>query len=89
MKEDERSSKIKNILLPWQHSRFEPSLIIISFSTLKIVFFLYYLVVDCTLRTACNFEVDLQYWGDLSDIVEVPMHRMLFTVCQYLFPFQR
>ena len=36
MKQDERNSKISNILLPWQHSRFEPSLIrniIISFST--------------------------------------------------------
>ena len=27
MKQDERNSKISNILLPWQHSRFEPSLI--------------------------------------------------------------
>ena len=36
MKRDERNSKISNILLPWQHSRFEPLLIrntIISFST--------------------------------------------------------
>ena len=27
MKQDERYSKISHILLPWQHSRFEPSLI--------------------------------------------------------------
>ena len=36
MKQDERNSKISNILLPWQHSRFESPLIrntIISFST--------------------------------------------------------
>ena len=36
MKQDERNSKISNILLPWRHSRFESSLIrntIISFST--------------------------------------------------------
>ena len=36
MKQDEKNSKISNILLPWQLSRFEPSLIrntIISFST--------------------------------------------------------
>ena len=36
IKQDESSSKISNIFLPWQYSRFEPSLIrntIISFST--------------------------------------------------------
>ena len=36
IKQDERNSKISDILLPWQHSRFEPSLIknrIISFFT--------------------------------------------------------
>ena len=36
IKQDERNSKISNILLPWQHSGFEPSLIgntIISFFT--------------------------------------------------------
>ena len=35
IKQDEGNPKISNILLPWQHSRFEPSLIrntIISFS---------------------------------------------------------
>ena len=38
MKQDERNSKISNILLPLQHSRFEPLSIrntIISFSTLQ------------------------------------------------------
>ena len=36
MKQNERNSKVSNILLPWQHSQLEPSLIgntIISFST--------------------------------------------------------
>ena len=36
MKQDERNSKILNVWLPWQHSRFQPSLTgntIISFPT--------------------------------------------------------
>ena len=45
---------------------------------LKIVcvcFFKYYPVIYCTLRTAYNFEVDLRYCGELSDIVKVLMDR--------------
>ena len=38
---------------------------------LNIVCLFYYLVVECTLRTACNFEGDLQYWGELSDLVKM------------------
>ena len=44
--------------------------------------FFYCLVVDCTLRTGCNFEVDLQYWGELLDIVKMYVELIQTQLCR-------